>query len=371
MIVSAADYRFVDFQNGDLPIGNFDGGVMPLRPAVTQTPGVFTQKVLKAEDISFLYEGMRDKIGAMMGATINGTQVDEHVHPGTARRPRNNISSGLPTAIPLTKSIKSSQMVDLCYYLADSAASGGTGVRFLDTSLAEIPVYWSDIGRLPYRAVLPPIVTGVSPLKADMAKFAVGQPVDSQPILDLFDDMKLFTKPIWFVGEVFSYHLTDSCFTIVGSGPDDTKPSVVRSLRYMMQSASDPAYAYNDYAWREVFNPTEVLAIPLELVKDPIKLWMRFGATNQVIVGDSGMTWDSFTGLIDVTRFFNPLDNNGMRHYAMTPTSSVALMQYIESLRGWTELSPTYGVRQYQFINVTYIGDFIFEFTPNGRTQWW
>ena len=373
MIANATDYRFVDFQNGDLPSGNFNGGVMPLRPATTQTQGVFTKGALNAEDIAFLHEGIRDKVGAMMGATIHGTQYDLFVHPGTARSPRGRISAGNPAALPLTKSISSSQLVDLCYYLNSAAASGDTGVRFLDTSLVEIPINWSG-ARSPAATNLPAIVTGVSPLKADMANFAVGKPVAMQPIVDLFDDMKLFTKPIWFAGsgvDFFGYHLPTSCFTVVGSGQNDTKPAVQSNLSYMMQSSSDPDYTSNDYVWRNILNTTEILAIPLEFIKDPIKLWMRFGVLHQLI-GPSGFTWEGFTGMIDATRFFSPLDNNGMRHYAITPNDSVALMQYIERLCGLTEYSPSpSGPYRWQFINATYLNDFIVEFTPNGRTKWW
>lgn len=54
MISKAADYRFVDFESGDMPTDKFDGNVMPKRDAFGASG--FVEGALKAEDIAFLYE---------------------------------------------------------------------------------------------------------------------------------------------------------------------------------------------------------------------------------------------------------------------------------------------------------------------------
>ena len=378
MIASAADYHFVDFQNGDLPSDRINGNVMPLR-----TPGasVEPQEMLKAEDIAFLYEGMRDKIGAMMGAKKNGTDVETSVYPGSASQPRGHSYGPGPVAIPLTKKISSSQMQDLCYYIEHSAESGTTGVRFVTTPLSAVATSWQATdGSLPTRTHITQVTNGVTPT-LDRTDFAVGKPVAVAPLYDaqngtgLFNDMKLFDKPIWFAGTVIA-GIPLSSFVVTGGGayPQDK----YQTIYYGMNSSDNPDHTENDYYVHNVPGVAEVLSIPLAYVKDPIKLWMRYGAYNSYTVTDpsspSGArnVHDARTGMMEVTSFFTSLDQNGMRHYATTPTGSMNLKSAIESLYGWTEYAPDpSGQYRDQIVNVTFFDDFIVEFTPNGRTKWW
>lgn len=373
MISQASEYRFVDFTQAEhLPTGNFDGLVMPLRTGHQGDD----QDILKAEDVAFLYEGIRDKVGAMYGATVysESASAEMYLHPGTASIPRRGRSS-TPTAVPLVRQIKAKQMSDLCHYYYGAAEAGVSGVCFRQEPLAAVPKYWESETAVPATRDFPPVATGVGPLASNELDFYSGAAVTKAPVLALFEDMKLFTHPVWCVPSSLSW-------AVLGSGNYEVSghgilPSPANQIMYRMDH--DPMPSSVDYSYDAVNLPKagiELISIPLDFVSPAsVKVWMRFGAYNTVLRAPPGGHWEGGTagrtGMIDITAYLVSADTGGFRKFATHPGLARQMMRYIESLYGWSEEPRAGGDYLYQELSVTYGSDFFVEFAPSGRTKWW
>lgn len=373
MISQAADYDFVDLAN--CPTGRFDGGVMPLRNGTEQD-------VRRMEDIAFLYEGVRDKVGALYGTTVHGVMSEPHFHPGSANSARRQYYP-TPIYVPLTKFVSSTQMTNLCDYMSSAAAVGLTGVRFLTKAISAIPtIDQSDVSFFNLNhaeQVFMDEFEGVGPIAADRGDFAAGKPVAKTPVLTLFEDMKRFDKPCGIIGSSVISSCDESDFTTVGSGWPST---VGKFIGYTMEDYGSSSQ-YNA-AWQNLFKSglTELFAIPSTYIqKTGIKVWMLFSAYNQYRTYETdpgtgqrtNQEWhfDFRTGLINATSFLASGEESGMMKYNAHLVLSRELLQYIEDLYGWQEFRVGDGSHDYQTINVTYATEFIVEFAPNGRTKWW
>ena len=359
MIAAVADYRFVDFANGDLPTGNINGAVMPLRAGAAQS-------MLKAEDVAFLHEGVRDKVGALMGLKVHNTTLTTGLGPGTSRVPRGD--PPYTVGIPLTKQVKGSQMQDLVYYMSLAAQSGTSGVRFMENAIVEDPNHYqssaSDGGAGFYS--LPQIATGVQPA-SNGAAFAAGQPVAKAPMLTLFEDLKLFCKPVVMTGIGFGsypYHFDASDFAVMSTDGSATPYAPRQGLLYQMSDS----FAYVNVLKNDTVS---ILTVPTEFVNPAFKVWWRFAAYNERYVRATGAAvYDYRNGMIDITRHLTPVDANGTRTAYMTSVGSLNLLRRVENLYGWTEHARG-GTYQSQLMVITDKDEFVIEFEPNGRTQWW
>ena len=185
MISSAADYRFVDFQRGDLPTEQFNGKIMPLR----QDGGGgsdFPEEMLKAEDIAFLAECVRDKAGAFAGLKVLDVDVGFS-----------------PQKFVPTKRLSSSQMLNLRSYLANQLSVGFpvSSVGYLKQAMTEIAAY--DIsanldseGKMNNMlAAVASTCGGIWTPTTAAADFERGARVLSAPVAAMFDDAKHLIIP--------------------------------------------------------------------------------------------------------------------------------------------------------------------------------
>ena len=369
MIDTAADYAFVNFAGGDLPTANIDGHPMPLRAGADKN-------ILKAEDVAFLYEGIRDKRGALYGATKRGAMIEPYFHPDWCYSPAS-------VSVALTKKVSSNQMTTLWRYMNEARAPGSYGLRFLKKPIEARPNFvpassrtYIGIGEL--YVAFEAEFQGVGAMSADVAAFAYGKPVCADPVLALFEDMKLFSRPCGFMGFDIGGELSDSDFVSTGSGrvPAATNVIVYRLQNYF--DAQDRQTASSYAALNVMKSNVEMFAIPTAYIStSSIKLWMLYSAYNIRSDYTSGHdtstvvnTYDFRGGLIDATQYFPAADIGGMYTFTSHQGQSANLMRAIESLYGWNE-QPLGGSCAVQQIGVTYWTDFIVEFTPNGRTKWW
>ena len=359
MITSAADYRFVDFANGDLPTDRFDGWIMPRR-SDQQSP--YPVEMLKAEDIAFLVECVRDKSGAFKGLTF--TSYDEYQSEGYVPIWTN------PGSVSLTKSISSSQMRGIRNYTTNQLGRGfpHNGLGFLSTPLSEIYSFqlapgFDFIGRA--HAAIAPQFEGIWPATSQAADFAAGQPVLAAPVEAIFDDAKNLVRPVGTTqfGEAFVSRSHLYFATLEGSPPSGMRPYF--GYRMTHYNTTTP------WAVRGYFNTCEVVKISRDFLSSA-NIWLLYVAENRTdsLPDDSTPSSDEFrAGLIRLSDYLTPARTATEFHWAITPTDGLRLYNRILSDCGWTEASTSDATMQE--IYPLYSCSIIVEGTPNGRTQWW
>lgn len=357
MISNAADYRFVDFANGDLPTDRFDGWIMPRR-SDPQSP--YPVEMLKAEDIAFLVECVRDKAGAFKGLTF--TSYDEY-QPGGYAPLWANLGS-----VSLTKSISSSQMRGIRNFTTNQLGRGfpHSGWGFLSTPLSEIYSFqlapgFDFIGRA--HAAIAPQFEGTWPATSQAADFAAGQPVLAAPVEAIFDDAKNLVRPVGTTrfGEVFVGPSHLYLAATEGSAPAGTD----LFFGYEM-TTSNPTWAARGYV-----RTCEVVKVSRDFLSSA-NIWLLYVARNN-IVGKPGGAIPSSTeyraGLVRLSDYLTPAHTAAEFHWAITPTDGLRLYNRILTDCGWTECSTQ--AAAYQEIFPCFDCEIIIEGTPNGRTQWW
>lgn len=357
MITSAAQYAFVDFANGDLPTAGFDGWIMPRR-SDQQSP--YPVEMLKAEDIAFLVECVRDKVGAFKGLTF--TSYDEYQPEGHVPIWTN------PSSVSLTKLISASQMRSIRNYTTNQLGRGfpHNGWGFLRTPLSEVysfqlaPGFDLVDGA---HAVIAPQFEGIWPATSQAADFDAGQPVLAAPVGAVFDDAKNLVRPVgttqfggMFVGPSHLYLAATE-----GSVPAGTDPFF----------GYKTAYSGSRWAARGYINPCEVVKVSRDFLSSA-NVWLLYLARYWVDALPDGSIPSSFeyrAGLIRLSDYLTPAHTATEFHWAITPTDGLRLYNRILADCGWTEYSAQ--AVSYQGILPCFGSEIIIEGTPNGRTQWW
>lgn len=357
MISSAADYRFVDFANGDLPTDRFDGWIMPRR-SDQQSP--YPVEMLKAEDIAFLVECVRDKSGAFRGLTFPSYNDFAPYWADTG-------------AVALTKSIRSDQMRSIRNYTTTQLGKGfpAYGQGFLSTPLSEVSSFqlasgFDFLNRA--HAIVAPQFAGTWAATSQAADFAAEQPVRTAPIEAIFDDAKNLVRPVGTVqfGEEFA---TDSHFYL--TAVEGSVPSWWTELFFGYKMYRHSAGSSSNYAIRGNFNPSVILRFSREFLSSA-NVWLLYVAKHDIATDQSGplpVSPEFKAGLIRLSDYLHFAQSATEYSWAILPDRGLALYNRILSDCGWTEAS-TSDARA-QEIYPLYSCSIIVEGTPNGRTQWW
>lgn len=370
MISSAADYRFVDFQSGDLPTERFNGKIMPLRQngGGSGSP----EDMLKAEDIAFLHECVQDKIGAFSGIS--------------AEFPVPSSYTKTTTLVP-TKKIIGTQMQGIHQRLASALARGigNYGVGFLETPFTEYSNRFpQERGDNPFGQFIGFLNTvhGLATVpSSSQSDFARGAKVELAPVESLFTDARNLVMPMFrwltpFIDENLESTLAEG----------SRLPSQNSGLGWMMVNDTlSPSLSGG--AWRLVKRSSDALelaSVPTDFLESA-DLWLAYCAYNGIwydpgYVEDQHMssinTWYYACGLIKLNASggtgyaIRTISNNRIR-FLTTAIQSKQLVDRIISDCGWEvhHVGSLNVVRQ--MISVRAAGDIFIVGTPNGRTKWW
>ena len=379
MISSADEYRFVDFAEGELPLptGNIDGHPMPLRSGPAQG-------ILKAEDVAFLVECVRDKLGAFRGMTSDGEAVYG--------------SDPYPGKVALTRALSGRQMREkvrapLANALARSFPFYGMG--FLSRPLPSGHVFLEDenddfnshMDQVIRDVLRPGYGLSAAPTPAE-ARFNGGEPVVKEPVSQLFDDAKKLTRPV-----ISMTPGLQSAFEVVeGTPPDPPVPVDAVRLGWEANNASSGDGTIFTWCGRWGLSDSRVLAsIPDDYISGA-ELWLLYDAYDMVYCLDvpGGVPVNHLRRRVGLLK----LSDLGLRgfkfyhvdgHWVCTsePMGAYRIYQRIINDLGWREYryndvadaadvsgGGTAHVSR-QFLSVTYSYSFIVTATPNGRTKWW
>lgn len=360
MIDTAADYAFVDFESGDastfpplpLPTDHIDGHPMPLRDADAQ------YDVLKAEDVAFLVECVRDKSGAFKGLTFDGYN---DYKPSTD-----------PGVVALTARIKGRQMQDIRGYLTRQLQRGVpslTGNGFLSKPFEEIQELDHFDTRYPdSRTYLPQIDSefgGRWSATSQEADFASGAPVLRPPVRAMFDDAKNLVRPVYVTpfGGAFVDETKHMQWTVLeGTPPSHVMPFFGYECRDRDSS---------QWAARGDFLPTTVARVPRRFLASAT-VWLLYGAADWLETrSDSGRAvLESHVGFIRLSDYLHQsVSDQDEFVWIMTPTGGLALLNRIVSDAGWRFYSTSEAY--YQQLTPLWNSVLLIEGVPNGRTKWW
>ena len=371
MITNPDDYAFVDFSGG-LPTGRFGGDIMPLRRA---------KCLPMAEDVAFLAECVRDKLGAFRGITQNGVPIDD-ADPG-----------GFTPTWKFRASQMESLRTTLSYALSGAnfhryepdGRSRFVGVGLLgqqplpsgNTFLEQAERESSDetLEACMRDVLYPRYGLNASP---SISRFARGDvPLESW-VLHMYDDAKKLTRPVIMVENRLESILT------VSRGSTDRPPSPTQSGLLGWSMVNNPGVLqYEGHVeWTTPNGQTQTIAVIPDSFISGADAWLVYDAYNSVFWRDGGgNTIRRRTGMIrladieDSRLIFYHSDQLGAHFlYAFnSPTGGArALFERIVRELGWTlyDLDNRDGVWQ-QNLTVTFSSRFIITGTPNGRTKWW
>ena len=357
MITQASDYKFVDFANGSMYTGEFDGNILPLRQGGDRN-------IVKAEDIAFLHECIADKRGAFKNAYMLG----------------HNVSLGGSTLTP-TGGISSLQIRGIYQYLKDQLETefkpGYTTSNFhgyLQRYPHEISAFdksaddytWSKYTHLIDYISL--TCGGTWTPTASESDFAAGKPIEVTPIAQTFDDAKHLDKPT-----VCSYvwdNYRQNIRWVQTGGSSVSSPA--DSPGWYMYDLHDPDIPSSTYqGWYCIPNGSTVTLA--ELADDYLsnaQLWLVYGASCHENDGQStskssaaGVIYMDAGGYCAKTHALNKIT------WKQSTINSTSLISRIISDCGWTR--QTTGSSLYiQDIRIEEMM-FILVGIPNARTKWW
>jgi hypothetical protein len=362
MIASATDYRFVDFANGDMPTGNFDGSIMPLRQGNMKNP-------LKAEDIAFLHECVQDKMGAFSGVSFEWP-VPSLYTEGIVMTP--------------TKNISANQMTGIRNRLSTALSRGisNYGVGFLATPFTEYSnMFAQEFGSSPHSQFLSFLNTdhglSMAPSSAQ-GDFAVGARVMRAPVASLFADAQNLTMPVfrWSTG-----FIDENLESVLVEG--GTTPWANTGLGWILTNANPDQPNSNGAAWRYVkssLDPLELASVPNDFLESA-DLYMAYTAYNSVwytedYVEDHDLDyrniWYYACGLIKLNPSYatRTTSNNRIR-FLTTSLQSKLLIDRIVSDCQWELYHVGNSDVSRQNVSVNTNSDLFLVGTPNGRTKWW
>ena len=359
MITDATDYAFVDFANGDLPTNNFDGWIMPRRSG-PQSP--YPVGMLKAEDVAFLAECVRDKVGAYKGLIYPSYDFV----PG-GYKPYDTD----PGKVTPTKSISSNQMRNIRNYVTTQIGRGlpDGGIGFLRAPLSDVANH-----QIPNSTTIqgfidsawPPIVAqfgGTWTATSQASDFAAGQPVLAAPVEAIFDDAKNLVRPVYtlWAGEP---PVTSSHFYLTAT--EGSVPSGMAGFFGYRANASGTPWAVKGN-----FSPSEIIKFPKDFLSSA-KVWLLYVARCRVdsrLGGSIPSSLEHRAGLLCLSDYMTITLSSTDFDWWLMPDRATMLYNKILNDCGWTEY--TTSEVAYQEILPLYCTATIAEGTPNGRTQWW
>lgn len=186
MITQPSDYEFVDFANGDMPTGNFNGQVMPLRQGAAQD-------TLKAEDVAFLQEAYAERVAAWYGVEYRdsyGSLVTYPAYPGDT-----------PSIVP-TRRILGRQMGAIYSDALSLASSTGGGVRgyWQGTSFGARYGRVANLTTAVASWISPYLIfdDGAAIRQAiPSGSFSPGAKVAKAPVVELYNFLTDFARPVF------------------------------------------------------------------------------------------------------------------------------------------------------------------------------
>lgn len=361
MINNAADYAFVDFSAGDLPTALFDGNIMPLRDDMPKD-------ILKAEDIAFLIECVRDKIGAfgdISMPSLNGGYVPPS--PFLRQTP--------PTKIVVpTKAISATQMRAIRTTCTNAITRGfaTSYYGFLSSPLTEISTIATFSGGFNMLQQSHTIVAGrfggTWAATSTNADFQSGSPVVRAPVRAIFDDAMHLVMPIFTLGP-FGGPFADAqqfVTTYIQSG--DAGDHTDGWYGYAVgQPSTDPSSIY--VASGNFRAPSLIVQCSRKFISSA-RVWLLYLAKNEVLLrDDSPMTIEYKSGLLRLSDILTPAQDADNYYWAIEPSAGRALQEKILQNCGWQLYSPSEASTQ--VFHPLYNCELILEGVPNGRTQWW
>lgn len=366
MISSAADYRFVDFASGDLPTDRFDGNIMPLRSGDAQG-------MLKAEDIAFLVECVRDKADAFKNLAF----------PSDGYTPDRTT----PEPVVPTKTLSGSQMRSIRSYLGECLRRGNgdpiEGVYFLKSPLEERTrietsehLYISLPGGGPTMQTIKSAHIGAWPETTSVTDFERGAKVAKTPVLHLFSDAANLVAPAYFL--YFGHEFFDTSTETIGKYY--SSGSIVTQDYYRFGYFVDvwgvgSSRAFLRFTSRVKDGVTPIVAqVDDDYIADA-RLWLVYSALNSYIPREGYGKFYASTGMICLDRgsgsevYVSREHQDGKFVWKMNGFTSVYLMNRIIRDCGWVRYSED--EVNNQWILPLYDSWLIVEATPNGRTKWW
>lgn len=361
MINNSADYAFVDFAAGDLPTGLFNGNIMPLRDDMPKD-------ILKAEDIAFLIECVRDKIGAFGDISMpsyNGGYVPSS--PFLRQTPTTK------TVVP-TKTISATQMRAIRTTCTNAITRGfaTSNYGFLSSPLTEISTIATFSGGFNMLQQSHDIVAGrfggTWAATSTNADFQSGSPVVRAPVRAIFDDAMHLVMPIFTLGR-FGGPFADAqqfVTTHIQTGDAYNPPDGWYGYRVDQPSTSPSSI----YVARGNFRAPSLTVQCSKQFISSARVWLLYLARNSVGLRDGSPSTSEFkSGLLRLSDLLTPAQDADNYYWAIEPSAGLSLQEKILQNCGWQLYSPSEAYEQ-QFYPL-YDCELILEGVPNGRTQWW
>lgn len=358
MITQPSDYEFVDFANGTMYTGGFDGNILPLRQNGERN-------IIKGEDIAFLAECVRDKKGAFNGGKI----LD------------GNLPSFAQKFVP-TCNLSSSQMLSLRSFMADELSAGFPTTRsigYLARFPAEIAAFNKSDSDIDATTKFNNLVAYVASTRGGTwspttyeSDFEVGDKLASAPVAAMFEDAKHLDKPV-----TLSYTSTDymqKCSWVQTGGNPVSRPGTLLCGWEMYNDANNPTTLYYQ-GWHCIpSGSTVTLAeVPDDFLSDA-QLWLAYGAYLYEEDMSGNQYLSSAAGLISMDTGGRGLCTKTHRNRKITwsqqTISSTRLIDRIISDCGWTRrtLGSSYYMQSIQVMDPSAL---ILVGVPNDRTKWW
>lgn len=351
VIANIADYDWVDFANGTLPTGNFNGGIMPL---------VNPPYALKAEDKAFLWEALCERWMAFKGSTLDG--VD-----------RSSIF-GSPIIRYLDKRLVGSEMDYTRGKLAVELGKGvpPVGNGYLNSLSITETVYETDYDGRDWSNKLIAYIDdfrtahgGTWNPTTPANSFVTGAKVESAPILSMYSDLENLEYP------VFSYGFNPESTFVLRNGTSPVVSTTSLNIGYQMYSASGDGY----WLWlpnADTGGSNTLMTCPTKYVKNP-NLWMLYRALNMT-TANGNTTYKYGYGLVSLSAHFGLRGGGASDWYVVKHSGTCrTFVNDIATALGWT-LYPydnQVGVTD-QIVTIDHGSQmFLVGEIADGRTKWW
>lgn len=365
MITQPSDYKFVDFANGSMYTGGFNGNILPLRQDGERN-------IVKAEDIAFLHECIADKIGAFEGLS---TENSFNPRVGPRLTPKGTISS--------------EQILGIRERLNDELTreptSGITylgGSWFLSTPFEELKNQMSDTDHSRFDEFANYVTThyvGHWTSSTSESDFKPNAPVALTPVELLFSDAKNLKYPIY--AGVFIYltrhrgwYKVDG--TIQGGALQNLGWTLV--LPFALEDEGVPFDTNSYCGYTQLSDTYDIASVP-DTCLDDVELWMVYSVRNEVTRRyatqqghESRVSVYFANGLINLTahNLVTKVHANKRFYLSMSSDQSRSLTDKIANDCGIKLHRIEKGDITYQYLFAPSAYNF-FLVGKNTRTKWW